>query len=153
MRARNILTAAIILAGVAVAGPSRAESVVYNTHGNAIFGFDTVAYHTDGEPRDGSAAFTHRWMDVTWRFASAEHRDLFAADPERYAPAYGGWCAYAVSFGMKVSTDPAAWRIVDGQLYLQQSPAVLRAWGRDVPYYVGLADETWPRILNDPPNH
>ncbi len=154
MLARKILAAVMIFVGATVAGSARADSpIVYNTHGNAIFGFDTVAYHTLGEARDGSAEFTHEWMDVTWRFISAEHRDLFAADPEKYAPAYGGWCAYAVSFEMKVATDPEAWKIVDGRLYLQQSPAVLRAWGQDVPYYVGLGDEAWPKIMHEAPDH
>ena len=153
MLARFTLAVALIVAGATISGSARADPPIFNTHGVAIFGSDTVAYHTLEKAVEGSPEFTHEWMDMTWRFVSAEHRDLFAADPEKYAPAYGGWCAYAVAFGMKVATDPEAWRIVDGRLYLQQSPAVLRAWGQDVPYYVGLADETWPDILNDPPNH
>ena len=154
MLARKFLVAVVFFVAATVAVSARADPpVVFNTHGNAIFGFDTVAYHTLGEARDGSVEFTHEWMDVTWRFINAEHRDLFAADPKKYAPAYGGWCAYAVSFDMKVATDPDAWQIVEGRLYLQQSPAVLRAWGQDVPYYVGLANEAWPIIMHEAPNH
>ena len=152
MLARGIRAAVVIFVGAPVSARADAP-VVFNTHGNAIFGFDAVAYHTLGEALDGSADFTHDWMDVTWRFINAEHRDLFAADPEKYAPAYGGWCAYAVPFEMKVSTDPNVWQIVDGRLYLHQNPAVMRAWGQDVPYYVGLGDEAWPINMNKEPSH
>ena len=73
---------------------------------------------------EGERKFTHKWMGTEWRFASAKHRDLFAENPEKYAPQYGGWCAWAVSQGYPASVDPEAWRIVDGKLYLNYSKSV-----------------------------
>src|SRR5262245_43490248 len=99
--------------------------------GLAIQGYDVVAYFTDGRPVRGTEAFTHRWQNAEWRFTSAEHRDAFAASPERYAPQYGGFCAYGVAQGYRVDIDPEAWRIVDGRLYLNYSQSVNRTWLND----------------------
>src|SRR5512134_970368 len=87
----------------------------------ALRGYDAVAYHTEGRPVAGRAEFEYRWNGARWRFASAAGRDRFAASPERYAPQFGGYCAYAVSRGYTADVDPEAWRIVDGALYLNYS--------------------------------
>jgi YHS domain-containing protein len=94
----------------------------------------------------GRAEFAHDWGGVAWRFASAANRDLFAADPARYAPAYGGFCAYAVSEGYTAPIDPAAWRIVDGRLFLNFDRGVQRRWERDIPGRIARADANWPRV-------
>jgi hypothetical protein len=86
-------------------------------------------------------------MDATWRFASAEHRELFAANPEKYAPAYGGYCAYAVSQGVTAPIDPEAWKVVDGRLYLNLDRDIQQIWEQDVPGYIAKADENWPKLL------
>jgi YHS domain-containing protein len=91
--------------------------------GVAIGGYDTVAFHTDAKPAPGSPQFTAQYQGVTWQFASAAHRDLFAANPAKYAPAYGGWCSAGASKGKKVPTKPEYWAVVDGQLYLNSSDA------------------------------
>ena len=114
--------------------------------GLAIQGYDVVAYFTDGRPVRGVADYVHRWRDAEWRFASAAHRDAFAADPERYAPQYGGYCAYGVARGYRVDVDPEAWRIVDGKLYLNYSQSVNRTWLNDVRGYIRQADRNWPRL-------
>ena len=88
----------------------------------------------------------HRWRDAEWRFASAAHRDAFAAAPERYAPQYGGFCAYGVARGTRVDVDPTAWRIVDGKLYLNYSQSVNRTWLNDVPGYIRQADRNWVQL-------
>jgi len=147
MLARKFLAAVVFFVAATVAVSARADPpVVFNTHGNAIFGFDTVAYHTLGEARDGSVEFTHEWMDVTWRFINAEHRDLFAADPDKYVPAYGGYCAYAVTFGLKIDVDPHAWSIVGGRLFLNESMVVRRAWQQDTGHYITNGDLSWDEI-------
>jgi YHS domain-containing protein len=89
----------------------------------AVAGIDVVAYHTMGKPTAGNAQFTAEYQGATWQFASAAHRDLFAANPAKYAPAYGGWCSAGASKGKKVATKPEFWAIVDGQLYLNSSDA------------------------------
>jgi YHS domain-containing protein len=95
----------------------------YVKDGVAVSGIDVVAYHTLGKPTAGSAQYTAQYQGATWRFASAAHRDLFAAAPAKYAPAYGGWCSAGASKGKKVATKPEYWAIVDGQLYLNSSDA------------------------------
>lgn len=95
----------------------------YVKDGAAIGGYDAVAYHTAGRPTPGSAQFSAEYQGATWRFASAANRDLFAANPAKYAPAYGGWCSAGASKGKKVATKPEFWTVVDGQLYLNSSEA------------------------------
>jgi len=112
----------------------------------AIEGYDPVAYFTLGEPVKGNEAYEHVWMGARWRFASAEHRDAFAADPERFAPQYGGYCSWAVSQGYTAGIDPKAWRIVDGKLYLNYSPKVQRRWAQNLEATIAKADANWPAI-------
>ena len=115
--------------------------------GVAIKGHDPVAYFTDGKPVKGSSDHTHSWNDATWRFASADHRDRFAADPERYAPQYGGYCAWAVSQNDTAGIDPAAWKIVDDKLYLNYSAKIQARWAKDIPGNIAKADANWPGLL------
>ncbi len=93
----------------------------YRKDGAAIGGTDTVAYHTVGKPVQGSPQFSAEYQGATWHFASAANRDLFTANPGKYAPAYGGWCSAGASKGKKVATKPELWAVVDGQLYLNSS--------------------------------
>jgi YHS domain-containing protein len=123
--------------------PAVAVDEVFETGAGAIRGYDPVAYHVAGAAVEGSPAIAHVWNGATWHFASAANRDLFAADPHKYAPAYGGYCAYGTSQGYKVSSDPAAFAIVGGRLYLNYSPAVLRTWNRDREGYIRAADRNW----------
>ena len=106
-----------ILSALGLALPATAGGVVSASSftGTAIEGYDPVAYFTEGHPVEGESGFAHDWMDATWYFASAENRDQFAADPDRYAPQYGGYCAWAVARGYTAKIDPEAWKIVDGK--------------------------------------
>lgn len=114
----------------------------------AIKGYDPVAYFTQGGPAKGRGAHSHKWMGATWYFASAENMELFAADPEKYAPQYGGYCAYAVSQGYTAKIDPDAWKIVADKLYLNFSLKVQKLWEEDIPGYIAKADANWPNILS-----
>jgi YHS domain-containing protein len=149
MRRRTTLQ---LLAGgalLAAGFPHRADAIapVYsNWRGLAIRGFDPVAYFTEGRPVEGSSEHTAEWMGATWRFASAANRDRFVAGPERYAPRYGGYCAYAVAKGETASIDPEAWKIVDGKLYLNYSRDIQETWEKDIPGYVEKADRNWPKL-------
>lgn len=103
-------------------GAAMAADEHYIKDGAAIGGYDTVAFHTDAKPVPGNAQFTAEYQGATWQFASAAHRDLFVANPAKYAPAYGGWCSAGASKGKKVATKPDRfWAVVDGQLYLNSS--------------------------------
>ncbi len=112
----------------------------------AIKGYDTVAYFTAGKALKGSEAFTFKWHTMTWYFSSKENRDLFAASPEKYAPQYDGWCAWAMTESRKAVTDPEVWKIVDGKLYLNCSQAAYEKWSRDIPGNIKKADAIWPKF-------
>ena len=139
----------VMLSALGLALPAAADGVVNASSftRTAIAGVEPVAYFIEGKPVEGKSEFAHDWMDATWYFASAENRDLFAADPEKYAPQYGGYCAFGVASGYAVSIDPAAWSVVDGKLYLNYSPGVQADWKRDAPGYIRKADANWPRVL------
>lgn len=123
--------------------PAAAVDEVFQTGEGALRGYDTVAYHTVGAPVKGRAEFSHDWNGATWRFASAANRDAFVADPANYAPQYGGYCSYGASRGYKVGTDPAAFAVVDGRLYLNYNLPVQATWNKDRPGYIAQADRNW----------
>jgi len=125
-----------------------ADEVYTSRRGGAIRGTDPVAYFTEGKPVPGSREFTAEWQGAEWRFASAGNRDLFLADPEAYAPQYGGYCAWAVAQGYTASTVPEAWEIVDGKLYLNYSLGVREQWRQDIPGNIRKGDANWPGVLN-----
>ncbi len=143
MQRRSLILAMMATAGLA----TRARAEAVNVQGGAaIQGFDPVAYFTLGAPTRGNPAITAPWRGVEWRFASAANRAAFLAEPERYAPAFGGFCAYAVSEGYTAGIDPRAWRIVDGRLYLNYSARIQRTWEQDIPGRIARADDNWPRL-------
>lgn len=125
---------------------SAARAGVYSEDGVALGGSDPVAYFTEGKPAAGSGDFRYDHDGTTWHFVSAANRDAFAADPEKYAPQYGGFCAWAVSQGYTAKTDPDAWRIVDGKLYLNYNRSVQRRWEGDIPGNIAKADANWPAL-------
>lgn len=137
-----------VLAALAFAGIAAAQKPeVFSDRAGAIRGYDPVAYFAEGKPVKGNAQFTHAWKGATWRFASAANRDRFAAAPEKYAPQYGGYCAYGVASGYAVKTEPDAWRVVDGKLYLNYDRGVQASWAKDPAGYIRKADDNWPKAL------
>ena len=112
----------------------------------AIKGYDPVAYFTAAKALKGTEDFTFSWHGMTWFFQSKENRDLFAASPEKYAPQYDGWCAWAMTEARKAVIDPEVWKIVDGKLYLNCSPAAYEKWSRDIPGNIKKADEIWLKM-------
>lgn len=125
---------------------SEGTPTVYVEDGVAIGGADPVAYFTDETFVAGSADFTHGWKGATWQFASEENRDLFASDPEQYAPQYGGYCAWAVGQNALAAIDPNAWSVVDGKLYLNANARIQERWNKDIPGNIALAEENWPAL-------
>lgn len=125
-----------------------AEPPVYATNGVAINGYDPVAYFTEGKPVEGSAEFTSDWDGATLQFASAENKAMFDGDPEKFAPKYGGYCAYAVSKGYTASTDPGAWSIHEDRLYLNYSKSVRALWSARKRHHIEQADANWPGVLS-----
>ena len=145
---RSFLTLAAALPVAFVIRPALAQTPgVYAEGGIAIDGTDPVAYFTEGRPVAGDASITHAWNGVTWRFSSAANRDAFAADPEAYAPQFGGYCAWAVSQNYTAPTEPDAWTIHDGKLYLNFNRRIRRRWERDIPGNVAKGEANWPGVL------
>jgi hypothetical protein len=115
----------------------------------AIQGYDVVAYFTDGRAVPGTSTVTAVAQGVTWQFASPAHRDLFVADPGKYIPQFGGYCAYGVSRGYAVDIDPHAFTVLDGKLYLNYSRSVQRTWNADRTTFIERAGTNWPAVLAD----
>lgn len=144
---RAMLFGGAYLAAAAVLFPKIARAEKMNlTNGLAIEGHDPVAYFTENRPVRGDADFTSQYNGATYRFASAANRDTFIANPAKYAPKYGGYCAYAVSQGYTAPIDPAAFSVVNGALYLNYSKRVRKIWNRDIPGNIKAADENWPKL-------
>jgi YHS domain-containing protein len=127
-----------------------AEKPVNTTlFGVAIKGYDPVAYFTDGKPLKGDSKFAYNWNGAKWHFANAAHREAFKGAPEKYAPQFGGYCAWAVSQNYTANVDPEnAWKLVDGKLYLNYSRDVQKKWETDVPGHIAKAEQNWPKLLN-----
>ena len=115
--------------------------------GVAVGGYDPVAYFEQGKPVKGDKAITHKHEGATWRFASIENLEAFKADPDAYAPQYGGYCAWAVSQGYTAKGDPHAWKIYDGKLYLNYNKSVQRTWEGKIVRNIQRGDRNWPKVL------
>ncbi len=143
-----IVVAAAVMVGAVFVSPlfsAKQQFAEYNVDSDkvAIHGYDTVAYFTEGKPIKGSADIEHVWQDARWHFASATNRNLFTANPDRYAPQYGGYCALGVSAGEHADIDPEAWTIVDGKLYLNKTLDYREAWRKAPKAYLATADYNW----------
>lgn len=112
----------------------------------AIQGYDPVAYFTEGAPTKGSPEYAFTWNDAEWHFTSVEHRDMFAANPEHYAPQFGGFCSVAMTKGVKVDADPHFWTIVDGKLYLKFSKRGLEEFRQNPRQYIRKAEDHWAEL-------
>ncbi len=117
-----------------------------DSSGLALKGYDPVAYFTEKRPVQGKAEFTAQHEGATYRFSSAANRDAFAAEPAKYAPQYGGYCAFGMASGYKAPIEPDAWTVRDGKLYLNFSQSVRSRWSTNIPGHVLRADENWPKL-------
>jgi len=123
-------------------------SIEVNTDamGLMIRGYDPVAYFTEGHPVPGHPDISVEYGGAKYLFSSTANRDAFNADPEKYAPQYGGYCAFGVSEGKKFDIDPASWQIVDDKLYVNLNPVVLKMWSADTKKYLQKSEKNWPKI-------
>ena len=112
----------------------------------AIQGYDPVAYFKDSKPVKGKSEFNYVWKGVKWHFASLENLNDFKANPEKFAPQFGGYCAYGVADGHKAPTSPDAWTIVDGKLYLNYDKGVRELWRKNQDAFIIKANENWPKV-------
>jgi YHS domain-containing protein len=119
---------------------------INNRQGLALRGYDPVAYFTDKKPTAGSPDINYEWKGATYRFATAEHRDLFAASPEHYAPQFGGYCAFAVSLGTTADGDPFQWAVDDDRLFVNNNAIAAKLWNRSRSRNIRQGVTNWPLI-------
>ena len=120
--------------------------VVFQQNGVAIKGFDPVSYHTMQQAVKGNAQYAVEWKGVNWHFSSQENKGLFSGNPGKYAPEYGGFCAYAASKGSLAPVDPFAWTVRSDKLYLNYSMSVRDLWRKDIEGNIKKADFNWPEL-------
>ena len=152
MRTNLFLAAAVAGFAATLTIPATAhaaEAPVYTGILNnvAVSGYDPVAYFTDGKPVKGNAKFATNYKGAEFRFASANHLAAFKANPAKYAPQYGGYCAWAVSQGYTASADANVWKIVGGKLYLNYNQEIGQKWSKNIPGFIASANKNWPTVL------
>jgi len=135
------LFAFIILAQNAIA-----QSEIFGTTEGAINGYDAVAYFTESKPVKGKKENSFVWKEETWYFSSMKNQEAFKLNPEKYAPQFGGYCAYGMSRGYKAKTDADAWTIVDGKLYLNYNVEVKKIWSEKQSEFIDKAEQNWPTV-------
>ncbi len=141
-----LITTALLTATSALASePPVYTGLLSNTGAG---GYDVVSYFEADEPTKGSADYSTRHLGATWRFASAENLARFQSNPERYLPAYGGYCAWAVSQGYLAKGDPKHWNIRQDRLYLNYNQSVQDRWLKSPDEFIQQADANWPRVLD-----
>ena len=146
------LAAALSATGTVLpAASAHAEDAIYTGRfsNTAVGGYDAVAYHTEGQAIQGEREFSTEWRGAEFRFSSQANLDLFTADPEAYAPAYGGYCAWAISEGYTAKGDPNVWTIVKGVLYLNYNEQIHERWSTDIPGHIARANANYPDLVNE----
>jgi YHS domain-containing protein len=122
----------------------------FETDGVALRGYDPVAYFVSAKPQRGQAQYSYDYKGSRFYFSSEENRRAFMATPEKYAPQFGGYCAYGTAQGYKVSTQPDAFAIVGDKLYLNYNTKVQEIWRQDVPGNIERAEKNWPEVSKAP---
>ncbi len=135
-----------VMPAVWVIAGSTNKQIATDEKGIAIKGYDAVAYFTEGRATKGNPEFAYSWRDTQWYFANARHREMFAADPEQYAPQFGGHCANGLSVGKVVVADPEQWTIVDGKLYMKFNRSARDRWRQDKDTKIIKAEKNWAEI-------
>ncbi|MEM7627237.1 MAG: YHS domain-containing (seleno)protein [Planctomycetota bacterium] len=126
------------------------EAVNTDKTGLALRGYDPVSYFTDAGPQKGDFQIAAAHEGANYWFASEENRKKFEADPAKYLPQYGGYCAYGVAIGRKFSADPEVYVIRDGKLYVNLNKSIAEVFGKDVEGHIDTAEENWPKIAEVP---
>jgi YHS domain-containing protein len=127
--------------------PAPKPVVCVDSSGLALRGFDTVAYFEQHSPCRGRREFSVEWRGAIWRFATEEHKEMFIAAPNRFAPQYGGFCAYTMADGVFVDGNPLYWQIVNGRLFVNCGAGVHRAWQSQKLERIRAADKAWQEIM------
>jgi YHS domain-containing protein len=136
----------VILLFTACSSGDKRGAEIFQKHGIAIGGYDAVAFFSESKPVKGTTSHQLEWKDATWRFASKANLDSFKEAPEKYAPQYGGYCAYGTADGHKAPTEADTWTVLDGKLYFNYNQEVKSLWDKDRPKYITQANGNWEKI-------
>ncbi len=148
MKLSSLIKSTLVSTALLASSFAFAANIEVNANNNdlAIKGYDTVSYFTEGTPTKGSDKYTAAYNGAIYHFSSADNRDLFKEDPAKYAPQYGGFCAFGVALNQKFDTDPTAWHIKGDKLYLNLNKDVQKKWLTDVPGYLKQSQGNWTTI-------
>ncbi|WP_298818433.1 YHS domain-containing (seleno)protein [uncultured Roseibium sp.] len=149
---RGTAATLVVFAGLVSGALAAGADVNATITGLALRGVDPVSYFSNGAPQAGDFQITEVHNGATYRFTSEENRDLFKANPAKYLPQYGGFCAFGTAMGVKVDGDPDLWKIVDGKLYLNLSQSIQERWNKDIPGHITNADTNWRDIKDVSPS-
>lgn len=141
------LVATLSLAGSGTMAADARPEIFTDVENRALKGYDTVAYHLDRKATRGSSEFAYEWKGATWWFSSAENRDLFIADPERWAPQFGGYCAWAIVKDQVRPIDPKIFRIFNDKLYLNLNMKIHKRWLAKHNEFIQEGEARWPDVL------
>ncbi|MEZ8944304.1 YHS domain-containing (seleno)protein [Vibrio sp. 10N.222.54.B12] len=143
---RKLLTMVMLLVSPYVFAADEIYTGFFSS--KALDGYDTVAYFTSGKPIEGSNKFSTEYKGADWYFSSEKNLTLFVNNPEKYAPQYGGYCAWAVSAKSDFApSDPHQWTIVDNKLYLNYDQEIKQRWEQDQAQHIQQADKVWPQLI------
>jgi len=115
--------------------------------GIAIKGYDTVAYFTENRAIKGLEEFSYDWNHGVWLFSNKKNMELFKANPEKFAPQYGGYCAFAAAKGSFAKIDPTQFTVLNNKLYLNYNARIQNKWTKNRDKFIELGDQNWPDLL------
>ena len=141
----------LVLMAALVLIPSMATAATMPQSMVAVQGYDVVTYQADGKPQQGNGNHLTTHRGITYIFVNEANKKMFEANPHKYLPAYGGYCAYGVAVGKKFVGDPEIWEVVDGQLYLNLDNKIKGLWVKDIPGHIKTADKNWKKIQHKNP--
>lgn len=144
---KQLLLSLLLISGTCTAALAQ-KPQVFQTDGKAIKGYDAVAFFTDNKPVAGNPEFAYEWNGASWLFASRQHLDSFKTAPAKYAPQYGGYCAFGCSQGHKAPTETNTWTIIDGKLYFNYNQKVKEMWSKKTDELIPKADKAWETVKN-----
>jgi YHS domain len=146
MKIRSFIAGALLAASLATAALAAGPELNVTPTGLALRGYDPVSYQMDGGPKLGDFGIAAEYQGATYRFASEDNKKAFEADPAKFAPQFGGYCAMGAAFGKKLDGDPNVWKVVSNKLYLNLAPAVAVKWSEDVAGNIKTAEMKWTEI-------
>ncbi|CAN5170142.1 YHS domain-containing (seleno)protein [soil metagenome] len=143
------LSLSLILIFFIAAAMAQTKPVIFTTDAGAIQGYDPVAFFKESKPVMGTPDLTYTWNSAVWHFSTQENLDLFKATPEKYAPQFGGYCAFGVASGHKSPTEPETWTVVNDKLYFNYNKNVQKLWNKNQKGLIDQANKTWPTVIKE----